>query len=104
MNTPPVSLDSHIVIALVLLGFAGFCLRVSESGRKDWARSTSAIKPSLDAKNSPMMQVFSGVRGLIQHLLFVVVAIILLLLGIDQLVFEGYYGVQAWDMIQTYLA
>ena len=104
MNPPPTSVDSHIFFALLLLGFAGFCLRVSESGRRDWARATSAIKPSLEAKNSPMMQVFSGLRGLIQHLLFVIIAIILLLLGLDQLAFEGYYGAQAWSAIQTYFA
>lgn len=102
MNPPPVNIDSHTVIALLLLGFAGFCLRISESGRKDWARATSAIKPSLDAKNSPMMQVFSGVRGLIQYLLFFFAAIFLLLLGVDQLVFEGYYWAHFWDMLQSY--
>jgi len=102
MNPPPVNVDSHTIFALLLLGFAGFCLRVSESGRKDWARATSAIQPSLKAGNSPMMQVFSGVRGLIQQLLFIVIAISLLLLGIDQLLFEGFYGGQAWSAIQTH--
>lgn len=76
-------LPGYIVLGLVLLGFAGYLQRVYISGKKDYDKMFAPVAPTLEAKPSPVDQVFKGSMGCLRAMIAFVLLLVFLFLAFD---------------------
>lgn len=79
------SFTGYLVLGLLLVGLAGYFRRVSVSGKKSYDKMWAPVAPTLEAKPSPMDQVFKGWLGCLQAILAFVLFGICIVLAFDAL-------------------
>lgn len=76
-------LSGFILVGLLLLGLAGYFQRVYASGKKNYDKMFAPIAPTLEAKPSPIDQVYRGSMGCLQAIVALIFVFILLFLAFD---------------------
>lgn len=71
------------VWVLLCVGVAAWARRTALSGKKNWNNAWAPIKPTLEAKPSPMASVKQGITGLLTWFLGWVIMLVALLLAVD---------------------
>lgn len=81
--------SNHILFGVVLIIFASFCRFQAVANNKAWQDIFDPVQPNLTAGPSPVAKVGAGVIGCITGSVMNVLALALLLAGLDQILFAG---------------
>ena len=94
------SVSGRVLFGLLCLIFASWCRFYAVINNALWHEANQPVLPSLVASGPPLNRAAAGVQGCLFASLLNLVALLLFLIGIDQIVFAGGFTNFAWQFVR----
>ena len=94
------AVSGRFIFGVLCLIFASWCRFYAIINQALWDQANQPVQPSLVATGSLISRAAAGMQGCLFASVLNVVAIFLLLMGIDQIIFAGGFTDLAWQLIR----